>query len=78
MQAIAFQPGSLLLASAAEDGWVCLWQRGTRLLQALTGTPQGLSCLTWHPQGNQLAAGGLNGELLVWSQTPRGLGFGKR
>jgi hypothetical protein len=25
VQAIAFQPGSLLLASAAEDSWVALW-----------------------------------------------------
>lgn len=78
VQAIAFQPGSLLLASAAEDGWVALWHRGTRLIQALTGAPNGFSCLTWHPQGHQLAAGGLNGELLVWSQTMRGQGFGKR
>lgn len=78
VQAIAFQPNSLLLASAAEDGWVALWHRGTRLLQALTGAPNGFSCLTWHPQGHQLAAGGLDGELLVWSQTLRGQGFGKR
>lgn len=78
VQAIAFQPGSLLLASAAEDGWVALWHRGTRLTQALTGAPNGFSCLAWHPQGHQLAAGGTNGELLVWSQSKRGLGFGHR
>jgi len=77
VQAIAFQPGSLLLASAAEDGWVALY-RGTRLIQALTGAANGLSCLSWHPQGHQLVAGGLNGELLVWSQTLRGQGFGRR
>jgi len=78
VQAIAFQPGSLLLASAAEDGWVILWHRGRRLIQALTGAANGLSCLSWHPQGHQLVAGGLNGELLVWSQTLRGQGFGRR
>lgn len=78
VQAIAFQPGSLLLASAAEDGWVALWHRGTRLIQSLTGASNGFSCLTWHPQGHQLAAGGRDGELLVWSQTSRGQGFGKR
>ncbi|NJR60560.1 MAG: hypothetical protein HC769_18015 [Cyanobacteria bacterium CRU_2_1] len=78
VQAIAFQPGSLLLASAAEDGWVALWHRGTRLIQAFTGAPNGFSCLTWHPQGHQLAAGGLDGELLVWSQALRDQGFGKR
>ena len=78
VQAIAFQPGSLLLASAAEDGWVALWHRGNRLIQALTGASNGFSCLTWHPQGHQLAAGGLDGELLLWSQASRGQGFGKR
>jgi WD40 repeat protein len=78
VQAIAFQPNSLLLASAAEDGWVALWHRGTRLIQSLTGASNGFSCLTWHPQGHQLAAGGLNGELLVWSRALRGQGFGKR
>lgn len=77
VQAIAFQPGSLLLASAAEDGWVALWHRGNRLIQGLTGASDGFSCLTWHPQGHQLAAGGRNGELLVWSQTMRGQGFGR-
>jgi WD40 repeat protein len=77
VQAIAFQPNSLLLASAAEDGWVALWHRGSRLIQALTGASNGFSCLTWHPQGHQLAAGGLEGELLIWSQALRGQGFGK-
>lgn len=78
VQAIAFQPKSLLLASAAEDGWVALWHRGTRLIQALDGATNGFSCLAWHPQGHQLAAGGQNGELLVWSQAMRAQGFGKR
>lgn len=76
VQAIAFQPNSLLLASAAEDGWVALWHRGTKLLQALTGAPNGFSCLAWHPRGHQLAAGGLNGELRVWLQASRSRGFG--
>jgi len=78
VQAIAFQPGSLLLTSAAEDGWVALWHRGSQLIQSLTGASNGFSCLTWHPQGHQLAAGGLEGELLVWSQALRGQGFGRR
>lgn len=78
VQAIAFQPSSLLLASAAADGWVALWHQGRRLMQALTGAPNGFSCLTWHPQGHQLAAGGLDGELLVWSQSSRGKGFARR
>ncbi|HEY9692613.1 MAG TPA: hypothetical protein V6D15_10425 [Oculatellaceae cyanobacterium] len=78
VQALAFQPHSLLLASAAEDGWVALWHRGTRLIQSLKGAPDGFSCLAWHPQGHQLAAGGINGELLVWSQKERAQGFSRR
>jgi len=76
VQAIAFQPGSQLLASVAEDGWVALWHQGTRLLQALNGAQNGFSCLSWHPQGRQLAAAGVDGELLIWSQAMRGQGFG--
>lgn len=76
IQAIAFQPDSFLLASAAEDGWVCLWHKAKRLAQILAGTPEsGFACLAWHPQGQQLAAGGQSGELLIWSKSMRGRGF---
>jgi WD40 repeat protein len=78
VQAIAFQPSTFLLASAAEDGWVCLWHKAKRLAQVLDGAPDGFSCLAWHPAGDKLAAGGQNGELLIWSKTTRGQGFGRR
>jgi WD40 repeat protein len=77
VRAIAFQPDSLVLASTAEDGWIALWDRKGGLNQTLMGAIKGFSCLAWHPQGHQLAAGGANGEILVWSQTMRGRGFGK-
>lgn len=77
VQAIAFQPKTLLVASAAADGLICLWQRADRLLQTLEGASNGFACLAWHPQGNQLAAGGCNGELLIWTETKRGQGFGR-
>jgi WD40 repeat protein len=78
VQAIAFQPRTLLLASAAEDGHVALWQGAQRLAQVLEGAAEGFACLAWHPQGQQLAAGGTQGEVLVWEQDSRGQGFGKR
>jgi WD40 repeat protein len=78
VQAIAFQPDTFLLASASEDGRICLWQRAQRLTQILEGAANGFSGLAWHPQGHQLAAGGNKGELLIWSQVLRGQGFGKR
>ncbi|MDJ0799950.1 MAG: WD40 repeat domain-containing protein [Calothrix sp. MO_167.B12] len=76
VEAIAFAPHSLMLASAAADGCVCLWKKGKRLSQVLKGASGGFSCLAWHPQGDKLAAGGENGELLVWKQSLRGKGFG--
>lgn len=54
-----------------EDGQVCLWQKAKKLAQILQGAPNGFSCLGWHPQGQQLAIGGQNGELLIWSSFSR-------
>lgn len=73
---IAFQPNSLLLASVDEDGQFLLWQKAKQLSQSLQGTSTGFSCLSWHPLGQKLAAGGENGELLVSTQSSRGKGFG--
>jgi WD40 repeat protein len=73
--ALAFQPGSLLLASAAEDGRVILWAKAKQLGQILDGVAQGFSSLAWSPQGNLLAAGGQQGEWLIWAQSDRGKGF---
>jgi WD40 repeat protein len=76
VRAIAFQPQSTLLASAADDGWVCLWPQATQAAQILEGAAEGFSTLAWSPQGKYLAAGGSGGELLVWGQASAGKGFG--
>lgn len=34
------------------------------------------SCVAWHSQGNKIAAGGQNSEVLIWSKGNRGVGFG--
>jgi WD40 repeat protein len=65
VRAIAFQPNTFLLASASEDGQLCLWQEAEHLVQIIKGVEAGFSCLAWHPQGQFLAAGRNNGELLV-------------
>ncbi|MEM8809088.1 MAG: hypothetical protein AAGF01_23965 [Cyanobacteria bacterium P01_G01_bin.38] len=75
VRGVAFQPDSLLLATAADDGRLCLWHKATRLGQILIGATGGFSCLSWSPQGTALAAGGSQGELLVWSETMAGQGF---
>jgi WD40 repeat protein len=69
IKAIAFRPNSFLLASAAADGWLCLWSEAQEIYQILTGTSNGFSTLAWHPQGQLLAAGGEQGEVLIWSDT---------
>jgi WD40 repeat protein len=78
VQGLAFQPDTFLLSSAADEGQVCLWHKTKKVAQILEGAPDGFSCLAWHPQGHQLAAGGQNGELLIWSKSMRGKGFGGR
>ncbi|MBD2627375.1 WD40 repeat domain-containing protein [Trichormus variabilis] len=74
INAIAFAPQSFLLASAAVDGWLCLWNQATEVSQILTGVSAGFSTLAWHPSRGGvspplLAAGGEQGELLIWSKT---------
>jgi len=78
IQAIAFQPQTFLLATAAEDGLIGIWQKAEEISQIIEGSPDGFSCLAWQPQGNKLAAGGNNGELFIWSEVSRGQGFAPR
>lgn len=63
---VAFQPKTGVLASLSKDGWVILWQAAADVLQILDGAEGGFSCLAWHPEGAYLAAGGQQGEVLVW------------
>lgn len=76
VRAAAFQPGSFLLASAGSDGWLGLWTKVGVLGQLIEGVEQGFSCLNWDPQGQFLAAGGEAGEILIWTKTVSGKGFG--
>lgn len=64
---VAFQPQSGLLASLSEDGWIIIWQAAVEASQVIEGPKKGFSCLAWHPQGEHLAAGGQNGDVLIWS-----------
>ncbi|MGD2183711.1 WD40 repeat domain-containing protein [Lusitaniella coriacea] len=76
IQALLFHPHSLLLASAGDDGWLGLWTKAKQVGQILEGASGGFSCLAWSQDGKQLAAGGQNGELIIWSKSKRGKGFG--
>jgi WD40 repeat protein len=76
IQALEFQPNSLLLTSAADDGWLVLWTKAKQVGQILEGAPHGFSSLAWSKDGQRLAAGGRDGELIIWSESKRGKGFG--
>ncbi len=66
VQDISFRPKSRLLASAAADGWVCLWAEAEDAEQILDHAQEGYSCVAWHRSGRYLATGGQAGELEVW------------
>ena len=44
--------------------------------QILEGAKGGFSRLDWSQDGKQLAGGGQDGELIIWSESKRGKGFG--
>ena len=68
LREIAFQPKSLLLASAAEDGLLCFWDKGGHFIQSLKApAPAEFSCLAWSHSGGAIAAGDSQGAVLVWA-----------
>jgi len=67
IKAISFAPQSFIIASAGADGWLCLWDENKEVSQIFTDTSAGFSTLSWHPQGQLLAAGSEQGELIIWS-----------
>ena len=76
VNAIAFQPDSLLLAAAGQDGVVSLWEQGKTLATSLKFPQGGCSALAWHPTQPLLAVAGTTGEVMVWKQEQRSKGFG--
>lgn len=66
LSSLAFQARGSLLASADEDGDVCLWRpaRNKKLLGQF-GLKDGISQLVWSPDEQRLAIGSNTGELAV-------------
>jgi WD40 repeat protein len=78
VQDLSFQSNSLLLASVGDDGCLCLWQGGKHLAQIEESVTEGFSCLAWNACGDRLAAGGQNGEVVVWQEVSAAKGFGNK
>jgi WD40 repeat protein len=66
VNALAFSPGSTLLASASSDSTVALWDGAGQLLQPLEGRGSGFNALAWRPDGCHLAAGDAQGRWWLW------------
>jgi hypothetical protein len=54
---------------------LCLWTKAEQVGQILEGAPGGFSGFAWDRDGQRLAAGGQNGELIICSESQRGKGF---
>jgi len=69
ISALAYQPGSHLLASGDADGRVCLWQadRNASRPMSIADFEDPVSALAWSPNGLWLAAGNEAGALTVYS-----------
>ena len=74
---LAFSPNGKMLASGDTDNKVQLWDRGTgvqlwdtgtgKLLATLTGHIDGITALTFSPDGSTLASASADGAVLFWN-----------
>jgi hypothetical protein len=63
----AFHPAGRLLATVALDRTVTFWDSATgKKQQVLTGDVESLCCIAFSPDGRTCAAGGANGQVVVW------------
>jgi WD40 repeat protein len=63
--AMAYRPGTKLLASAGSDGVIRLWDDG-KLVRALLGHAGDITVLAWSHDGKTLASGGADKLVRLW------------
>jgi WD40 repeat protein len=67
IRSIAFSPDGKLLATAAGEGAVKLWDlESRRVHRALSGNTGGVHCVTFSPDGRLFATAGQEGLLKLW------------
>src|SRR5262249_46682617 len=67
IEALAWSPDGLHLASASDDGTVRIWDAQTgALLYRYTGHHGPVSALAWSPDGHWIASGGADATVQVW------------
>jgi WD40 repeat protein len=62
---LAWSPKANVLASASQDGTVRLWDGTSLTVMAILDIGQPLGCLTWSPDGRQLAVGSYSGDIYL-------------
>ncbi|UCC99249.1 MAG: hypothetical protein JSW66_05045, partial [Phycisphaerales bacterium] len=67
LNALAWMPQDQSLITAGDDGKIGIWEprSGTRI-RNIEGYPAPITCLSFSPEGNVLAAGSENGIIRLW------------